>query len=278
MSNEIISLGYARKSPDDPDSTETSITNQIKLIEEKCKEFNWNLKEIFIDKNISGSDRTRKEFLKMIKLAIELKKAYEDVYIIVKEQDRFCRDSPFFQDTLTDLEAYGIKLYSILRSKFLSSDDLGDVVTSMVDNNSIIVGRKKAFKLLEQKKKELLPSIPAPFGYKYSKDKKNKNWIIETKKAEIVKNVVSDYINKVKFRDILKNNKIDKNLYYRIIKNANKGVYSGFVSYVKKFKDSNKKIVRVENVLYKGSYESIISLENFKILNKDFQIPNEQQI
>ena len=274
---EITALAYGRKSPDDPDSTESSISNQIKLIEDTCKKFGWNLtpEHIFIDKNLTGSDRTRKEFLRMIKLAKELKKLDNEVYIIVKEQDRFCRDSAFFQDTLTDLEAYDIKLYSILRSKFLSSEDLGDVVTSMVDNNYIIVSRKKAFKLLEQKKGESLPSIPAPFGYRYSKDKKNKNWIIENKKAEIVKNVFNDLINKVNYKETIRNNKIDKSTYYRIIKNLNRGIYNGFVSYVKKFKDSNKKIVRIENVIYKGIYEPIIPLSDFLKLNKDFKIPDE---
>ena len=80
-------------------------------------------------------------------------------------------------------------------------------------------------------------------------------------------------INKVNYKETIKINKIDKSQYYRIIKNLKKGIYNGFLSYVKKFKDSNKKVVRIENVIYKGSYPLIISLEQFKKLNPNYETP-----
>ncbi len=268
---ETKSLGYKRKSPDEHESTESSMNNQEEMIINTCAELNWNLVKIFFDKNITGSDRNRKGFLELIQSAKELKKSNPDVVIVVKDQDRFCRDPPFFQDTLMDLDAYGIKVFSIMRHKFLSHEDLGDVVTSVVDGQTIITGRRNAFKLLEDKKLNSMPSIPAPFGYKYSKSSKNhKNWIVDTSKAQIVRIVVNDYLNKVRFKITLENLKINKCLYYRIINNAKKGLYSGFITYTRKFRDSKKQVIRKEEISYKGTYELIVSIEDFKKINPNF--------
>ena len=77
-------------------------------------------------------------------------------------------------------------------------------------------------------------------------------------------------LNCIKFKDILKRNKINKNKYYRIIQNAKNGLYSGYIYFTHKVKDSIG-IVRVEPVIYKGSHPSIISEELFLKLNPDFK-------
>lgn len=247
-------FGYARKSPDDKEDTDTSISNQIKLIENFCTDRGIELVKIFIDKNISGGDRLRKEFVSMIDTAMKSK----DVkMLIVKEQDRFARDSSFFVDTLRDLDASGITVFSIIKNNFLSYEDLGDVVTSVVDAHFIITNRKKAKVLFEQKMREGLPPIPAPFGYK----SRNKTWDVWAKKAKIVREVCDDYIKGVNFRETLKRLDIRKSVYYRVIENAKKGLYSGFVVYTKKTRDSNKKIIKQEEVKYLGNHKPLISQE-----------------
>lgn len=247
--------GYARKSPDDKEDTETSIENQVKLIERICKEKEWTLIKPFIDKNLSGGDRFRKGFTDMVSSAV----ANSIPIIIVKEQDRFARDSSFFVDTLTDLDARGIKVFSIIKNNFLSAEDLGDVVTSVVDAHYIITQRKKTRVLQDQKMNDGLPSIRAPFGYKYNK---KGEWVINDKKAEIVREVELDRKNGVNYKDTIQRLKINKPLYYRIIRGIENGIYSGFVVYERKIRDSNKKIVKTEEIKYKGLHEAIIPLDS----------------
>jgi DNA invertase Pin-like site-specific DNA recombinase len=258
MENKIKSFGYVRKSPDEKEGTESSIFNQTKLIEEYAKNNNFELIEIFIDKNISGSDRTRKAFNDMISRAIH----GEAQLIIIKDQDRFARDTAFFSDTLTDLEAYGVKVFSIIKNDYISAEDLGDMVTSVVDADFVRRARAKTKISFEQKKNEGLPPFIAPFGYKFSKTKP-KIWIFDKKNAEIVKIVCCDVISGVNYKETIEKSKINKSLYYRILKNASAGIYSGYIVYQKKIKASNKTIVRFEEIKYKGIHKPIISDEIF---------------
>lgn len=265
--NMIKAFGYARKSPDDKEGTESSILNQTKMIKKTVEERNWELIDIFIDKNISGSDRGRKGFNDMKRRAIA-----EKVEILaVKDQDRFARDHAFFSDTLQDLDAHQIRVFSILKNNFLSHEDLGDVVTAVVDSNMIVKSRIKTHQLYSDKKEEGLPSFVSSFGYKFPKGKNVvKNWIIKEREAEIVRQVCSDYLNKASLKETIVRLKINKPLYYRIIRTARKGIYNGWIFYVKKFKDSAGNIVRTEDVLYKGKHEPILDEKTFKMLNPDF--------
>lgn len=267
MDKLITAFGYARKSPDDKEGTGVSINNQIKLIEQYCKDNSWSLSDIYIDKNISGSDRNRKGFNDMKTKAISIKKEHPelDIYLITKDQDRFCRDSAFFSDTLQDLNAYGIKVFSILKNGFLSHEDLADMVTSIVDANVIVKSRIKALSILESKKKEGLPSIKAPFGYKY----KDSVWVADKRKADIVKDILNSFLNKENFKESIKRNKISVALYYRIINNLKKGLYSGYIVYNRKIRDSGKNIVRTEEVRYRGNHEPLINEQMFNRVNQN---------
>lgn len=265
MEFEADVFGYSRKSPDDKEDTERSIKNQDELINNTCLGKHWNLIGIFYDKNITGGDRDRPGIKDIISKSRKHKVSNpkKNVYIITKDQDRFARDYAFMGDTLKDLEAYGVKVFSIMKNDFLSSDDLGDTIMSVMNEQIIKEGRKKAILTRDKKINDKLPCIPAPFGYKYFK----KNWIIVPKKAEIVKGVIQDYLNGINYRETLKLTKIDKGIYYRIISNAKKGLYNGIIKFENKIKDSNKKVVRTEIIEYSGTYEHILSEEVFNKLN-----------
>lgn len=253
----IVAFGYARKSPDDKLRTEVSISNQVTLIENTCKERNWNLKEVYIDNNISGGDRDRKQMNRLIKDCMAYRKAHaeDEVYIVVKEQDRFARDSAFFSDTLRDLQIRGIRVFSIIKNNFLSYDDLGDVVTSVVDAHYIIASRKKTQVLFEQKKQEGMPPIKAPFGYKNL----NKRWVVDRRKAQIVLDVYNSKNKGENFRETIARNKISVDVYYRILENIKKGIYSGYIVYTNKIRDSQKRIVTEQEIKYLGKHEPIIN-------------------
>jgi DNA invertase Pin-like site-specific DNA recombinase len=259
-------FGYSRKSPDDKESTEVSMHNQDELINNTCLGKGWNLMGIEYDKNISGGDRDREGIKNVISKAKKHKVANpkKNVHIITKDQDRFARDYAFMGDTLKDLEAYGVKVFSIMKNDFLSSDDLGDTIMSVMNEQMIKEGRKKAILTRDKKINDKLPCIPAPFGYKYFK----KNWVIVPKEAEIVKQVISDYLKNINYRETLTHFKIDKGVYYRIISNAKKGLYNGIIKFENKIKDSKKTIIRTEVIEYPGTYEHILNKETYTKLNE----------
>lgn len=265
MENKVYCFGYSRKSPDDIEDTEMSIKNQNELIETICKGKGWNLVRIFSDKNISGSERERKGIIECIKEARHQKvmNPKSSVYIIVKDQDRFARDYAFMGDTLKDLEAYGINVFSILKNGFLNSGDLGDIVMSVMNAQMIVESRKKAVLTIDKKIEQKLPCIPAPFGYKYFK----KNWIIVPKEADVVRKVIDDYLNEINYKKTLSSNKISRGKYDRIKANAKKGLYNGIISFENKIKGSSSKVIRKEIFKYEGDYEHILSEEVFNKLN-----------
>jgi len=263
-------FGYARKSPDEKKDMKTSISNQIELIEKFSKDQNIELVKIFIDPSISGSDRQRKQFLIMIK---QLYKS--DIEgVIVKDQDRFARDSSLMRDSLFDFQAYNKKLYSIMKGRFLSIDDFGDLVSAAVDDNYVLTQRKKTLILMQQKIDRGMPMCRNPFGYKYGK---SKNWVIDKKASVIVANVISDYVNSVNYKETMRQNKITKGKYYRIIKNAQHGLYSGYIYYIRKHKNSSGKFARKEEVKYKGSHDPIISEELWQKCQLKDGVKNEKE-
>lgn len=253
----VYCFGYSRKSPDDKENTETSIRNQNDLIKIVCKDNNWILVSIEEDRDISGSDRNRKGLNKQINDSKLFKKENKDkeVYIIVKDSKRFARDSSFSVEVLKELESSGVQVFSITKNGFLDYSDIGDRIMGVVDEQIIFDAKKYAKLTQELKMSKNLPSIPAPFGYKYGKDK---NWVLEKKSAKIVQAIIIDYLNSINYKATIKKNKITKSKYYRIIKNASKGLYSGIIYYKKK---------NGEEVKYKGLHEPIISEDLYNEVN-----------
>jgi len=259
-------FGYSRKSPDDRKNTTTSIQNQNDLIKLICNSKKWNLNSVEEDRDISGGDRNRKGIKIQINKAKDFRKNNSDIetYIIVKDSKRFARDSSFFSETLGDLKSCGIKVFSIMKNDFLDNADISDRIISVVDEQIIFDAKKYAEINEDLKKSKKLPYIPAPFGYKYDK---NKNWVIIKKDAKIVLGVLSEYASGRDYKATIKDFKIHKGKYYRIIKNAKNGLYSGFIYYERKIKDSNKKIIRVDKVKYEGKHHSILNKELIEKVN-----------
>lgn len=263
---EIECFGYSRKSPDDKEDTERSIKNQNELIETICKGKEWKLKEIFSDKNLSGGDRERQGANQCIKESRKYKVSNprKEIYIVVKDQDRFARDSSFLRDTLKDLEAYGVRVFSIIKNDFLDYKDLGDSVMSLMNEQMIIEGRKKAILTRDKKIDQKLPCIPSPFGYKYYR----KSWVVKKKESQIVLGVVENYLNSIDYKATMREFGITRGKYDRIIKNAKKGLYSGFCVFDNKFKASDGKPIRTEEVRYEIKVEKIVSEELFNKVNR----------
>lgn len=250
METNVEYFGYSRKSPDDDIETERSIKNQNDLHILTCEKNKWNLNSIEEDINISGGNIDRKGILLQIQRAKDFKKENPEilVYIGVKDSKRFSRNNVFFQQIWEDLENHNVKIYSISKGGFLNYDDIGDRIIGAVNEQAIYDGKKYAKLSEELKTSQKLPCIPAPFGYKYNDDK---NWSVISKNAGIVLGVVSDYVSGRDYKATIKDFKINKGKYYRIIKNAKKGLYSGIIVYSSKDKE----------IRYEGNYEKIISEE-----------------
>ncbi len=259
-------FGYSRKSPDDKKNTDVSINNQNDIIIITCKDKGWTHDSTEEDRDISGGDRSRRGIKIQIEKAKQFKKQNPEinVYILVKDSKRFARDSTFFKETLIDLQSYDIKVFAIMKNDFLDPSNIGDRVMSVVDEQ-VIFDAKNYAKLSEKiKVSKSLPCVPASFGYKYDKDK---NWVIKKSESKIIPDLLSDYVSGRDYKATMKDYKVTKGKYYRIIKNAKKGLFSGFVCYTKKYKDSDGNIIRTEEIKYKGSHEPIISEELFNKCN-----------
>lgn len=264
MEKKVYCFGYSRKSPDDRKNTDISIKNQNDLITLICNKNNWELMSIEEDRDVSGSKENRKALSQQINNAINFKKNNDDteVYLIVKDSKRFARNSAYSKKILDLLELNGVKVFSISKNAFIDYADIGDRLIGVVDEQIIFDAKKYAKITQELKESKNLPCIPAPFGYDY----KDGNWIINKKQAKIVSNVVKMYIKNIDYKTIVKQNSINKAKYYRIIKNAQKGLYSGYITYDKKYKNSNGEIVKSEEVKYKGTHKKIISEEIYSQL------------
>lgn len=270
---EVYCFGYSRKSPDDKDDTEKSISNQNDLIKMTCLNKGWILVSIEEDWDISGSDEDREGFKKQIKSSKEFKVKHPEfeVYLIGKDSKRLLRNSSYFKKVFEDLEAYGVKMFSISKNSFLDYSDIGDRIISVVDEQ-IIYDAKKYAKINEELKiSKGLPCIPAPFGYKYNfkYDSKRKKvpidkskgiceWIIVKKESEIISRVING-LNVRDYRSIIKENQLTLTKYYRILKNAKNGLYSGYITYKKK---------NGQQIKYKGIHEPLISEEVWRKLNE----------
>lgn len=265
MKEKVIT--YARKSPDDKDKSEQSIINQDKLFDRICEEKLWKIAQRFYDRNISGSDRKRKG----LKDCIEYAKNYGIKIILVKDQSRFMRDASFFRDTIKNLSADGILIFSCMKNDYLNIKDLGTRILSVVDEQKIIEGQQYAEEALDRLKSENKPMGRWPYGYKpVKKTFKDRNgrlvikvisWKISPKQAEIVKKVVEHHKQKKPLNAFLRQLKIGKSVYYAIIKNYENGIYYGYIAYYRKIKNADGFIVRKELVKYKGSFDGIFNKE-----------------
>lgn len=250
-------FGYSRKSPDDKQGTETSIKNQNDMHSLICQKNNWNLNSIESDRNMSGGRIDRKGILLQIQRCKEFKKLNPEteVYLGVKDSKRFARNNSFFKEVWEDLDKENIRIFSISKNSFLDYSDIGDRVIGVVDEQIIYDAKKYAKLTQELKISQGLPCIPAPFGYKYDS---SKNWTVVKKEADIIRSVVSDYLNKCDYKAILKDYKISKGVYYRILRNTKMGLYSGYVVFMNKGKETR----------YKGVHEAIISEELWRKVNE----------
>lgn len=244
---------YVRVSSQDQKKEGLSIEVQTKKLQDYCEVKDYWVFKIYTDAGISAGSVNRPAFKDMM---ADAKNEKFDA-ILVYKLDRFSRNMVDMIYTLNELNNYGVDFISLTES-FDTTTAVGRAFMKIISIFSELEREQTSerVEMVFSDKREMgLPSIPPPFGYKYNK---KKMWAVDKIAAEKVKQIYSDSKNGVKWKDTIKNLRINKSLYYRVIKNIDKGVYSGWIVYNKKFKDVRGNVTKTEEVRYKGTHEPII--------------------
>mgnify|MGYP001561976130 CR=1 FL=1 len=247
--------GYVRVSGQDQRKEGYSLDAQKNKIIEYCNFNKFELINIYEDAGISGSTiKKRPSFKKLLEDAKN--KKFDG--ILVFKFDRAFRNLKDAVITLDEFRKINIDFISITENI--------DTTTAMGNAMFGIIG---VFAQLErdltsermdssfwQKFNEGKSIGKCPTGYKWNK--KNKVMEIDTKKAEMVKEIFKSTIQGISYRVICSKFNLKPQSYYNIIRNP---VYAGFITF--------------EGLTKVGVHEAIVSISDFKLLNKDFVIPNE---
>lgn len=282
--------GYLRLSKEDGDKEESdSIVSQKSIIENKIKELGkeFELYDLYIDDGYTGLNTDRPSFKKMI---TDIENGMVNT-VITKDLSRLSRNS--FEANYY-IEIYflekNIRYISILDNvdTYLknSNNDMIQFKTLINDWYSKDISRKVRSGVWARKEKGMYLAAKAPYGYKKSKDNKNK-LEIDKEQSRVIKMIFNMYDKGTKITDIakyLKEQRIYCPDYYdfggakngdynwrdeaisRILKNK---VYIGHIEYGKKIKLSYKskkvKIMpREEWQIVENTHQPIISKEQFE--------------
>lgn len=292
---------YLRLSREDGDVEESnSISNQRELIHNYANKQGIEILKEFVDDGYSGATYNRPQFNEMIR---SLKNKEFDT-LIVKDLSRFGRDyigaGRYIQKIFPDMQ---VRFISITDNYDSQNADMNDTHLILPIKNFIndsycrdISNKVRSAQKVKREKGDYIGAF-APYGYKKSKENKNKLEIDE-KAAEVVKRIFgmkllgyssnsiayhlndlgidSPLIYKEKsglnfnggFRPI-KGGKWSVNSINRIIRNR---VYIGYMEQGKRIKlnyKSEKEICVSPNdwVIVKNCHEKIVSKEIFNIAN-----------
>ena len=169
--NKIIAKGYVRVSTDEQAKHGQSISVQIKIIKEYCKNNKLNYGGYYSDEGRSGTNINRPALQQMLQDASEGKFNT----LIVQAIDRVARDTKDYLTIKSLISKYEVALVSLTES-MLDNSVYGQLVEEVIAAiNSFqprLTGSKAKSTMLEKAKQGWYPSY-APIGYKNIKNKKN---------------------------------------------------------------------------------------------------------
>lgn len=199
--------GYLRLSKEDGDKEESdSIVSQKSIIENKIKELGkeFELYDLYIDDGYTGLNTDRPSFKKMI---TDIENGVVNT-VITKDLSRLSRNS--FEANYY-IEIYflekNIRYISILDNvdTYLknSNNDMIQFKTLINDWYSKDISRKVRSGVWARKEKGMYLAAKAPYGYKKSKDNKNK-LEIDKEQSRVIKMIFNMYDDGTKITDIAK--------------------------------------------------------------------------
>ncbi len=196
----IKAVGYVRLSKEDLNLGEfdesESISNQKQLIQEYVLQQGWELQHIYVDEDITGSDRNRPSFNEMIAAAYSGK---FDI-VVVKKQSRFARDLELIEKyILNEFIERGIRFISILdnidTALISSSMRKSSQINGLIDQwylEDLSESVKASFKVKRQRGETICSYAP----YGYLKDPDNHNHLVpDPNTADNVRRIFHMYNN-----------------------------------------------------------------------------------
>jgi len=240
---------YLRVSTAEQKDKGLSIESQKNVLYDYAKANEWIIFKEYKDEGISGKTiAKRKEFKQLLEDA----KAGKFTTILITRFDRAFRNVKEALITLDELHKIGVDFVSIAE-KIDTTTAMGKfffvVISAFAElERSLSADRNKT--IMKSKFMNGKMVGKGHFGYKVNKG----NISLNKRKADIVKEIFKMLIEGKDYREITEKFKINPKMYYSIIRNP---IYAGFISYDGKLK--------------KGSFENLISLEDFKKINPDFK-------
>jgi DNA invertase Pin-like site-specific DNA recombinase len=188
-----VRLSEEDRNKNDKSQDSESIVNQRNMLTEYARERNWDIFDIYIDEDYSGSDATRPAFNKMIADARDGKFKI----VLCKSLSRFARDVAMVETYINGLFLdWGIRFISL--SDYADSSQKGTrkniQINSLVNQWYLEDLSENIKSVMTHKKKagQFVGSF-APYGYIKDPNDKHK-LIIDPEAAQIVKRIFSMYL------------------------------------------------------------------------------------
>jgi tnpX site-specific recombinase len=272
---ENLAVMYLRLSKEDGERAESnSISNQREIINMYASKNNINVAKEYVDDGYSGTSFDRPAFKEMMKDAYDKKFSI----IIVKDLSRFGRDyieaGKYIQRIFPEL---GIRFISVNDNYDSSSADINDTHLILPIKNFIndiyardISNKVRSSQKVKREKGEFISAF-APYGYKKSKENKNK-LIIDENVAEVIRNIfdmkLKGYSSKAIADELNRLGILTPKLY-----KENQGFKCNGFQTIKSGNWSAKTVNRIiENEVYIGNTlqgkSSVLSYKNKKQLGK----------
>src|SRR4030067_2430905 len=198
--NAVNAVGYIRVSTPGQAREGENLRTQRESIERYAQEHGWTLIEVYSDEGISGAKNNRPALTALLEDAE--KKKFE--FVIIHSLSRFGRNARDLLNNMEILKNNGIKLLSI-KDGIDYSTSYGQAMLTMLAalaqlERDIIDEQMRENKMAKWRDRRTIIG-KLPFGYEW--DDKNKEIIINNKKEEVYKKMVSIYLNEGKsFCDI----------------------------------------------------------------------------
>ncbi len=169
-----------------------SIQNQLSMLREYCSERNWDIYDIYCDEDLSGADKNRPEFNRLLK---DCEDGKIDV-VLCKSQSRFSREMEMIEKYLHDkFIEWGVRFISII-----DHADTNDVHNKKARQINGLVNEWYLEELSENIRQTLkhkrmqgeFTGSFAPYGYLIDPENKN-HLIVDENTAPIVRQIFEWY-------------------------------------------------------------------------------------
>ena len=170
-----------------------SIQNQKSMLMEYCKNQGWEIVDMFCDEDMSGADRDRPEFHRMLECCRD---GLVDV-VLCKTQSRFSRDMEVVEHYIHNrFKEWGVRFVSVL--DHADTEDVYNKKSRQINglvNEWYLEDLSENIKktLYHKKAKGIYTGSFAPYGYRLDPDKKGKLFIDETA-AIVVRRIYHMYL------------------------------------------------------------------------------------